>query len=125
MAHEQMFDTDDPILQKLREVCLVLPDSEEFVSHGRPTFRAGKVFAVYGTYGAPSGVILCIDPEDRSALEADERFFVPKYYPDRLALDLNRADWLEVAELVEASYRQIATKRRLAALDVLKSSGSD
>ena len=36
------------INQAVREVCLWLPESEEFVSHGAPSFRVrGKVYANY------------------------------------------------------------------------------
>ena len=35
-------------LVALRQICLALPGAEEKVSHGRPTFRAGKIFAVFG-----------------------------------------------------------------------------
>lgn len=120
MAHPRMYADDDPVLARVRELCLALPEAEEFESHGRPNFRAGKVFAVYGAgMDHPSGLILTIDPAELPVLDADPRFFVPKYYPDRLALDLDAADtdWSEVAELVESSYRQIALKRMLRAID--------
>ena len=62
-------------------------------------------------------------PEDGelAGLDADERFFVPAYYGPSgwRAVDLDREDvgWDEVAELVDASYRTVANKRQLAALD--------
>ena len=61
------------------------------------------------------------DPADRLALLEDKRFFEPWYWGARgwLALDLAAAepDWVEVAELVETSYRQVALKRQLRALE--------
>ena len=120
VAHPRMYDDADPVLAQVRRVCLALPEVEEFESHGRPNFRAGKVFAVYGAgLDHPSGLILKIDPAEFPALSADPRFFVPKYYPDRLALDLSApdTDWTEVGELVESSYRQVALRRMLRALD--------
>jgi hypothetical protein len=48
MPHPVMFDEDDPLLGRVRELCLRLPETEERVSHGRPTFRVAKQFAVYG-----------------------------------------------------------------------------
>jgi len=115
-----MYDDDDPILARVREICLALPEAEEFESHGRPNFRAGKVFVQYGAgLDHPSAVILKIDPAELPALRADPRFYVPKYYPDRLAIDVDDpdTDWTEIAELVETSYRQIALRRMLRALD--------
>jgi hypothetical protein len=130
MAHPVMFSDDDPLLQRLRGICLGLPGVEERVSHGRPTFRAGKIFAVYGASEklrpgdhrqVPSGLIFTPDPVDLPVIEDDDRFFVPAYYGPYggRAIDLADpgTDWAEVAELVDASYRLVAPKRLLTELD--------
>jgi len=61
------------------------------------------------------------DPAERTALMEDKRFFEPWYWGARgwLALNLETAepDWTEVAELVQTSYRQVALKRQLKALE--------
>ncbi len=130
-----MFDAADPLLARLRQVCLALPDAAEKISHGRPNWYTTKVFAVYG--GSVKGdhanpllsraLLFLPDPEERAALEQDERFHVPAYYGPAgwLALPLDDGpdggdpgpDWDEVAELVESSYRQTAGTRRVARLD--------
>lgn len=117
-----MYDDADPLLGRVRACCAALPEAVEFESHGRPNFRAGsrRVFAVYGA--GPShecALILRIDPSDEEGLRADGRFFVPPYYPDRLALDLDAPDldWAEVAELIDTAYRLVASARILRALD--------
>ena len=60
------------------------------------------------------------DPPDRQALVADNRIYLPPYWDPSgwLALDFTAApvDWHEIAELLEASYRQVALKRMLAQL---------
>jgi predicted DNA-binding protein (MmcQ/YjbR family) len=124
-----MFDDGDPLLGRVREICLSLPEAEERVSHGRPTFRVSKQFAVYGGgEKSPDGhlrhdaaLLFIADPSEVVALDDDERFFVPAYYGPSgwRAIDLDRAgvDWDEVAELVDASYRRVANKRQLTALD--------
>lgn len=134
-----MFDADDPLLARLREICLALPDAAEKVSHGRPNWYTHKVFAGFGgsMKGDHSGTLLdrallfLSDPEDAPALEQDERILVPAYVGHRgwraLPLDggdsaggvsgRGEVDWDEVAELVEASYRQLAGVRRVARLD--------
>jgi predicted DNA-binding protein (MmcQ/YjbR family) len=123
MAHPRMYNDDDPYLKELREVCLALPESVEVEAWGRPTFRGGKkMFAVFeGNDEHPFAVIFKADPAERQALLQDPRFYVPAYFGPSgwLSLDFTAApvDWTEVAELVEASYRQIALKRMLAALD--------
>ena len=86
---------------------------------------AGKIFAIFAIFAGvatrPLGMIFKPDPEDRLALLEDPRFYVPPYYGPSgwLALDFQAAevDWDEVGELVDASYRQIALKRMLLALD--------
>jgi hypothetical protein len=117
-----MYDDGDPLLVRVRECCASRSEVVEFESHGRPNFRAGsrRVFAVYGA--GPShehALILRVDPADEDGLRADARFFVPPYYPDRLALDLDGPDidWDEVGELIESAYRQVASARMLRALD--------
>ncbi|MGH9209147.1 MAG: MmcQ/YjbR family DNA-binding protein [Acidimicrobiales bacterium] len=118
-----MYREDDPFLDDLRRVCLALPETSEVEAWGRPTFRAGKkIFAVFtGSEEGRYAVILKPDVDERPALVADERFSVPPYFGPGgwLALDLTAApvDWDEVAELVETSYRHVALKRMLKALD--------
>lgn len=129
MTHPVMFDDADPVLGRVRQLCLAFPEAEERVSHGRPAFRVAKQFAVYGGgQKFPDGhvrhdqaLLFVADPAEVAALDQDERFFVPAYYGPAgwRATDLDRedVDWGEVAELVDASYRMVATKRQLAALD--------
>jgi hypothetical protein len=125
MTHPIMYDDDDPLLARLRGICLALPETSETVSHGRPAFWAGRrTFASYGAYGF-GDTRLIVRPADaeREALAADPRFSVPPYWGPSgwLALDLAEhpgldGDWTEVAEIVEDSYRRVALKRMLAAL---------
>lgn len=128
MAHPRMYDDADPLLGRVRSLCQDLPDAVEFESHGRPNFRAGsrRVFAVYGSGSEHScALILRVDPNDEAGLRADPRFFVPPYYPDRLAVDLDdpRVDWDEVSELLEASYRIVASATMLRVLDASRERG--
>jgi predicted DNA-binding protein (MmcQ/YjbR family) len=121
-----MYRDDDPFLADLRTVCLALPESAEVEAWGRPTFRAGKkMFAVFtGSSEDRYSVIFKPEPDERDALVADDRFSVPPYFGPGgwLALDFTVApvDWSEVGELMEGSYRQVALKRMLAALDAAR-----
>lgn len=122
MAHPRMYDEDDPLLAKLRPICLAFPESREVEAWGRPTFRAGKIFAVYaGDDRHDHALVFKPEADDHDALSQDARFFVPPYFGPSgwLALDLDTTppDWQEVAELAEGSYRQVALKRMLQALD--------
>jgi hypothetical protein len=123
MAHPRMYSDDDPYLADLRRVCLALPETTEVEAWGRPTFRAGKkMFAVFeGDDAHQFAVVFKPEPDERPALLGEPRFYVPPYHGAYgwVALDLTAAevDWTEVAELVESSYRQVALKRMLKALD--------
>lgn len=120
-----MYAEDDPHLADVRRVCLALPEAVEIESWGRPTFRAGargKIFAVFaGDDEHPYALILKPEPGEREALVQDPRFYLPRYYGPSgwLALDLGVAppDWDEIAELVTGSYRQVALRRQLRALE--------
>lgn len=37
----------EPIIERLRSICLALPGAEEKLAWGEPTFRAGKMFAQF------------------------------------------------------------------------------
>jgi predicted DNA-binding protein (MmcQ/YjbR family) len=123
MAHPRMYDDDDPYLTELREVCLALPETSEVEAWGRPTFRAGKkIFAVFnGDDDHDYALTFKPETDERPALLEDERFYSPPYFGPggwlSLDFDARRVDWGEVAELVESSYRQVALKRMLKALD--------
>lgn len=118
-----MYRDDDPYLTELRTVCLALPESAEVEAWGRPTFRAGKkMFAVFeGNDDHPHAVVFKPEPDERLALLDDRRFYVPAYFGPSgwLALDFTagEVDWDEVTELMDGSYRQVALKRMLEALD--------
>jgi len=123
-----MFDDDDPVLARVRELAADLPGSAEKVSHGRPAFFTTKVFAYYGGslkvdgdwQQHPHAVVVLPDDDDRIALLEDERCFVPAYLGPTgwLGIDLTEAaDWDEVAELLDASYRLTAPRRLVAELD--------
>jgi len=128
MAHATMFDDDDPFLAQVRLITANLPGAAEKVSHGRPALYTKKVFAIYGgavkTDGDwvqhPQSVLVLADADERPALLADERTFVPAYWGPSgwIGVDLDdTTDWGEMAELIDASYRLTAAKRLIAELD--------
>ncbi|RIK94762.1 MAG: phosphoribosylglycinamide formyltransferase [Proteobacteria bacterium] len=115
------------ILERLRAICLALPEAREKLSHGEPTWFAGggKVFAMFDDHhhGARHvSVWLPAPPGAQSVLIANdpERFFRPPYLGHRgwvgVVLD-GRPRWPFVAELVEQAYRLVAAPRLVARLD--------
>lgn len=121
MEHPEVFEPGDPIVQRVREICLRFPEAVELPSWGRPSFRVGKIFAVIGT--SPErwhSLVFKSDPEERRALIEDARFFIPPYAGASgwlaIGIDPPKTDWIELAELIETSYRQVALKRQVALL---------
>lgn len=123
-----MFDDDDPMLARIRELAAELPGTDEKVSHGRPAFFTKKIFAYYGGsvkvdgewVQHPQCVVVLSDPEERPALLEDTRTYSPAYLGPSgwIGVDLDGStDWDEVAELLDASYRLTAPKRHIAELD--------
>ena len=123
-----MFDDDDPLLARVRELAAGLPGADEKVSHGHPALFTKKVFAYYGGslkvdgewVQHPQSIVVLPDPDDRTALLADDRVYVPAYLGPSgwIGLDLDDdTDWGEVAELLDASYRLTAPAKLVAELD--------
>lgn len=126
-----MFRDDDPGLAELRTVALGFPEAYEKISWGRPVFCAPKMFAMYGGNAKaegggemlpyPHSLLVKVDESDRRALEQDPRFFFPAYLGPFgwLGLDFAAAavDWVEVRELVDASFRLVAPRRLVRQLD--------
>ena len=123
-----MFDDDDPLLARVRELAAALPGTDEKVSHGRPAFFTKKVFAYYGGslkvdgewLQHPQSILVQPDQADRPALLQDRRAFIPAYLGPSgwIGVDLDAGgDWDEVAELLDASYRLTAPRRLVQELD--------
>jgi len=102
---------------------MAYPEAAEVQAWGRPTFRAGKkVFVmVASSMDRPYTIVIKPDPDERSALLQDDRFFSPPYWGPGgwLAIDIDapETDWSELAELIDASYRQVALQRQLKQLE--------
>ncbi len=123
-----MYDPDDPLLARVRQIALGFPGADEKESHGRPAFYTGKVFGYYGGSIRVDGdweahdqaIIFLPDPGERLALEADGRFWVPAYLGPSgwLGLDLDAgSDFAEVSELLEDSFRATAPRTLVSELD--------
>jgi predicted DNA-binding protein (MmcQ/YjbR family) len=107
--------------QRLRALCLALPEAVEKEAWGDPTFRLrDKIFAMEKRGDRRISVWCKAPPGSQTVLVgADpERFFVPPYLGHKgwVGMRVDDApDSDEVALLVRRSYRLIAPKR-LAAL---------
>lgn len=117
----------DRALAEVRAACLALPEVEERLSHGAPTFfvRGKKTFVMFHADHHGDGIlgIWCAAPPGVQAelVETEpDRFFVPPYVGHRgwVGVRLDRApDWSELAEIVTDAYRHVAPKTLVARLD--------
>jgi len=107
------------VLNRLRKLCLALPETSEGVSFGNVAFRAGKrPFVVLDRYKGVECIFFYVDPGRRADLLKDKRYFKAPYDPREQGLcrTLDKIDWAEMKGLVIGSYRHVALKRMLAAL---------
>ena len=115
------------VLERLRRLCLALPDAHEVEAWGEPTFRVrNKIFAMYADaanhHGNGRAAVWCkAAPGNQSLMvaAAPARFFVPPYVGPSgwVGVRLGRGtDWTEVAELLADSYRLVAPRRLVARL---------
>ncbi|MFI9558420.1 MmcQ/YjbR family DNA-binding protein [Nonomuraea endophytica] len=113
-------------LERLRKLCLDLPETTERLSHGEPTWfvRDKKTFVMFADHhhddrlgfwcAAPPGVQRELVAED------PEHYFRPPYVGHRgwlgVYLDVT-VDWAEIKEIVTDAYRMIAPKTLVKQLD--------
>ena len=110
-------------LERLRRICLALPEATEKEAWGDPTWRVGdRIFAMQkGNFegGRPSVWLKAAEGAQGALVgSAPHRFFVPPYVGHKgwvgVHLDGAHLDWEELADLVEESYRLVAPKRLVA-----------
>lgn len=111
-------------LDRLRAVCLALPEVYEAPSHGEPTFRVGKKqFAMFASaenhHGAGRNAVWVKSTHFTAdqLIRADPSvFFTPPYVAHLgwvgVYLD-DHAEWDMLAGLLHDAYRMVAPKRLL------------
>lgn len=113
---------DDP-LERLRRLCVALPETTERLSHESPTWfvRGKKTFATYEGHRHDDRLAFwCAAPfgaQDVLCGAEPERFFVPPYVGHRgwLGVWLHvPVDWEEISGLIIDAYRVVAPKRLVA-----------
>lgn len=113
------------VVQRIRELCLALPETSERLSHGHPTFfvRAKRSFLTVldNHHHDDRFAIWCAAEHgvQEMLVEADpERFFRPPYVGHRgwLGVRLDRGlHWDELAGIVEDAYAEVAPPKLVEA----------
>lgn len=114
-------------LERLRRLCLSLPETSERLSHGEPTWfiQGKKTFVTYADHHHDDRVSFwCAAPDGAQEIligTDPERFFRPPYVGHRgwlgVRLDVPGIDWDQIADLITDAWRTVAPKRLLARLD--------
>ncbi|HET9268212.1 MAG TPA: MmcQ/YjbR family DNA-binding protein [Vicinamibacterales bacterium] len=109
------------LIARLRRIALALPGATEKLSHGEPTFFAGKCFVMVDNdhHGSGHVAIWCkAEPGVQAALVESEprHFFVPPYVGKSgwvgVRLD-SGLDWANVAAIVERGWREVVPRKLL------------
>jgi hypothetical protein len=112
---------EEKLTARVRKICLALPEAHEKLSHGEPTWFAGrgKVFAMLDSHhhGSPHLGLWLPHPlgAQEELIEADpSRFFRPPYVGPRgwvgVVLD-TQPSWTMVAQMVRDAYLHVATAK--------------
>jgi len=112
-------------IERLRKICLALPDVTEKIAWGEPTWRAGKIFAQMETHHHDADRVAVWLPARAGVQEAlveedPVHFFRPPYVGHKgwIGVRIDRKpDWRAVAGLVAEAYREVASPEMIARLD--------
>jgi hypothetical protein len=118
--------SDERLVERVRRICTKLPEANERISHGEPTWFAGKgkVFAMIDGHHHDSVHLSVWLPQPLGAQEAlidadPERFFRPPYVGVSgwvgVVLD-TKPDWGVVEGLIREAYVHVATTKLRKAL---------
>lgn len=121
MATKRGTAANGRLVERLRRICLALPEAREKLSHGEPTWFAGKgkVFAALDDHHHGAAHLAVWLPQPLGAQEAliasdPERFFRPPYVGPSgwvgVVLD-GGPDWRAVERLVREAYLHVATAK--------------
>jgi hypothetical protein len=110
-------------VERIRAICMALPNVTEKLSWGEPTWRSGKIFAMLSTYHHGDdhvSVLVPAEPGVAGMLVASNpaQFYVPPYVGGKgwvgIRID-GKPDFDEIAVLIEDAYRLTTPKKKAVA----------
>lgn len=110
----------DRVVERVRKMCLAFPEVRETSAWGHPNFKAGtRTFATVESFERQPSIAFRQAPAAIEALLRRKGFFATPYGRGQwVSLRVDGAtDWRAVEDLLEQSYRLVALKRMIAALD--------
>lgn len=130
-VHRAFGEVAEEILDRIRTLCLALPEVTSRVDECRDPQRSSAwsfdirrrsfclLVRTEDSSGTPATVlVLRAETIEREALLATGHpFFEPFGGPDRIGVEItDNADWAEIRELLTESYRTLAPKKLIAML---------
>jgi hypothetical protein len=120
-------------LQRVRRICLAMPGAWEKLSHGEPTFFAGKkVFAMFANNHHNDGhiAVWCPAPLGMQAIliEAEpKKFFRPPYVGGSgwIGINLDQIRDKELTSHLTQAWRMIASKKLQTAIETKEKNKRD
>ncbi len=117
----------DHSLTQVRRLCLSLPETTEVASWGHPNFRAGKrTFVTYEWIQKRPTIAFRLSRSDVVKYSGD-RGFIPTPYGRGEWISMRadgRVNWRLARQLILKSYRIVALKRMIQALEAAPGQGS-
>jgi len=114
---------DGKQIARVRGICMAMPECEERLSHGEPTFFVRKkVFCAFSNNHHGDGhIAVCIPagPGRQAEMieEEPETFYRPPYVGVKgwVGVELTRIGDAQLTELIRAAWRMVAPKKLAAA----------
>lgn len=107
-----------PTAQEFRALALSLPEAEERLTWGHPTFRVrDKMFATLAEDGEQASIKATLEAQAALVASDPDTFSVPAYVGRHgwVRVRLRTVDQDELAELLAEAWRRTAPKRLVAA----------
>jgi hypothetical protein len=106
-------------IERVRRICLSLPGTWEKLSHGEPTWFAGKkVFAMFSNNHHGDGHVAAIVPaaigiQDMLIKKSPRKFYSPPYVGCRgwIGIEVNRVSDKELLMHIKEAWQLIAPKK--------------
>ena len=114
---------DRPVFTRARRLCLALPETTETSSWSHPNFRVGrKAFCTFEIVNGRPSIAFRLGPADSADMVERANFFATPYGRGLWVSTWvdGAMNWKLIAALVERSYRSVAGKKLMTALDATK-----
>jgi predicted DNA-binding protein (MmcQ/YjbR family) len=110
---------DDAVLTRVRNLCLCLPETTETGSWGHPNFRAGRTFVTYEWVQRRPSIAFRLNRADVAEYARVRGFTRTPYGRDEWISMMadGRVNWGLARELILKSYKLVALKRMITALE--------